>query len=51
MSLTLGGSSTYRSLSHMSATKAKMDKSPERIASWPLVYYQRLMTRVVWPSP
>lgn len=33
MSLTLGGSSTYRSLSHMSATKAKMDKSLERIAS------------------
>jgi flagellin len=33
MSLTLGGSSTYRSLSHMSATKTKMDKSLERIAS------------------
>ena len=33
MSLTLGGSSTFRSLSHMSATKAKMDNSLERIAS------------------
>ena len=33
MSLTLGGSSTYRSLSHMSSTKAKMDKSLQRISS------------------
>ena len=33
MSLTLGGSSNYRSLSHMSSIKAKMDKSLERISS------------------
>jgi flagellin len=33
MSLTLGGSSAYRSLSHMSSTKAKMDKSLQRISS------------------
>ena len=33
MSLTLGSSSNYRSLSHMSSIKAKMDKSLERISS------------------
>ena len=33
MSLTLGGSANQRSLAYLSATKSKMDKSLERIAS------------------